>query len=397
MNIFYLLAPNRQNVSFNNINKRNNSTAAVLTNPAVNLTRSPEYDTFSPSFTSTNRTNNSTKRGRFLKRLNNITDPYSGAKILTKEEFEKYQNTIPQIENTRQRINLMSQYTNNMRPVEKAVYRMFSDKIRKYEKDKTTPEFLTFSQILKEEKPAALKRLAEKEYTIFNKILEETNTMKPHNAQRVREVVAKILPDVESGNHHFQRKDFIQSLLDMREEQKDNPHFQFIVKTAQKLPNSHIDTDAFIVKYADRSEEEITNRLVASSVGTIEHIVPDSQGGISEAPNFLLTTAGSNVERDIMSHDDFIKLHPKIPRYCQAYMDDIIAAGNEGKLAAYEWYPYTVAETIKKEMGVNVDLSKYKIKPKRAFKTFPERIREDYPQFKKYFDRKGGNNASTIQ
>jgi len=386
MNIDFINILNRQNILFRNVTIPKFSYSS---NPL--LEKTPDNDVFirtSPNFTSSNRATNSTKRGRFLKGLSNVTDPYSGCKILTKEEFEKYQKTIPYIKDTNKRISHISRYQANMRPVEKRIYLKLVNEIRKHEKEKIVgydTGILTFSQILKREEPEALKRLAEKERKIFGMVIEETKTMKPENAQKVIELVKKAEATIDNNDHHFQRKEFIQSLLDLREEQKENPHFEYLVGIAHKLPNSHIDEDAFIVKYADRSEEEITNRLVSSSVGTIEHIIPESEGGLNEASNFLLTTAGSNVERDVMLHKDYIKLHPKVPRYTQEYMNDIISAGNKGELQNYEWYPYVVAETIKNNMGFKVNLDKYKIKPKKAFKTFPDRLKPIYPQFKEYF------------
>ncbi|MGN1153419.1 MAG: hypothetical protein ACI4S3_05265, partial [Candidatus Gastranaerophilaceae bacterium] len=387
INLFLQTTLSSNDVSFRKSNKRNICPAKLTTPQFIT-----EYhqDIFVPSFTgSTNRSNNSTKRGKFLKKLNNITDPYSGNKILGIEEYIKYKNTIPKIENTYIRTLKMYKYIDNMRPVEKSVFLNCANKIRKYEKERTTSNYLTFSQILKEEEPEAIQRLVQKEYTILNKILEETNSMEPNTAKEVINAVNSVIPSIESrGQKHFERNEFINALLDLREEQKENPHIQNIIKLARKLPNAHIDTDAFIVKYANYSEEAITRQFVKSAVGTIEHIVPYSNHGYNEAPNFLLTSEGSNTERGNILHQDFINLHPKIPKYCQAYINDIIAAGNGGRLDGNEWYPYTVADSIKQEMGITLDLSKYKIKPKKAFKTFPERLLEIYPQYKEYVKRK---------
>lgn len=383
------------NVTFNTNNhafdwkSKPMANTAVLTSNPIKINNGPDCDIFTRSdisFTSTNRSNNSTKRGKFLKRLKNITDPYSGAKILTKEEFENYQQTIPQIENPLLRINAMSKYERNMRPIEKQMYIKLGVSLRKAEKEGIHK---SFKDVLNDEKPAALKRLETKEYGILNKVIEETKTMKPHNAQRVLIEVDKALKTVEDNEHHFKRKDFINNLYSMREEQKDNPHFEYLVEVANKLPNSHTDIDAFIVKYADRTEEEITERFINSSVGTIEHIIPDTFDGSNEASNFLLTTAGSNVERDVMNFKDYLKIHPKIPKYCQEYMNNVIDAIHNGEIPGYEWYPYVVAPTIEQEMGIKVDLSKYKIKPKKAFKTFPERVWDMYPQYSQYYNRKG--------
>ena len=65
-------------------------------------------------------------------------------------------------------------------------------------------------------------------------------------------------------------------------------------------------------------------------------------------------------------------------------LDDVIREGNKGNLVGYEWYPYLFKDNYKKESGINLDISKYKIKPENAFYSLPPRLRDDYPKYKKY-------------
>ena len=157
-----------------------------------------------------------------------------------------------------------------------------------------------------------------------------------------------------------------------------------IIDIAENLPTSSDSMNAFVVKYADRCDNEICNRLILPSRASVEHVQADSLGGENEAANFILATSSRNSERGNMPIKEFIKKYPEIPKYTQQYMDDIIREGNRGQLAGHEWYPYLIKDTIKQESGINVDISKYKIKPENAFYSLPPRLREDYPNYKQY-------------
>ena len=157
-----------------------------------------------------------------------------------------------------------------------------------------------------------------------------------------------------------------------------------IVKIAKKLPTSKDNMSAYIVKYSDRSDKEIGERLLAPARASIEHIIADSLGGENEAANFMLTTTSMNSERGNMPISEFRKRYPEIPKYSQAYLNDIINAGNKGKLKGHEWYPYLFKDTWKQESGIDLKLSGYKMPPEIAFKTLPPRLRDKYPKYLKY-------------
>ena len=439
------------------------------------------HNTYSPNF-------GNTSRGRFLKSLRNITDPYSGAKILTPNEYEEYKATVPLIQDTQTKILRLSKYEENMRPVEKNIYKLFVNEMLRFNKEsrkdsdissyykrllkpnnlkiklkgnsqnqvgvgsnvlQNTKRPPSFSSILMVHKDNALNGLIKEQTTIFDSIENSAQNMYPKHKALVMEELKEareriLLPDDDI--HHFKRKMFINKLvvhqqfgilkdisratkrLPEEERQKvldeldatrdilltkepdtglngltpvdlvkqlqvkyipeslNKPNeYTPILDLANKLPNSNTSVNAFIVKYADRSEREIGERLLSSSIASIEHILPDSLGGENEASNFILTTAGSNFERGNIPHKDFLKLYPKIPKYTQQYMNDIINAGNNGNLYDHEWYPYVVQPTIEKVTGIKTNISKYRISPGKAFMTLPTRLHTKYPEYERSY------------
>ena len=79
-----------------------------------------------------------------------------------------------------------------------------------------------------------------------------------------------------------------------------------------------------LVKYADRTQQEIAKRLVRTSLATIEHIKPNSEEGENNIANFMLTSAGANNLRSNMPLYKFINMFPNIPKYCQKHINQII-------------------------------------------------------------------------
>lgn len=395
-------------------------------------------DTFiktSPSF-------GSTSNGRFLKDLEGIRDPYSGVTILTNKQMNKISKDLSKKKNISQKNRYLAQYTDSMLPVERQVYQLFTvegkrNKSTNYSEILNNYKGYALNNLIKEQNKV-FKQIDEaakhvKSPEIKAEIYKETNEAK----WRVQ------LPD--DDRHRFKRKSFINRLVLIHEDDvmekinnniqslpttsrekalkeyndtarivRNNPYdtningqtpldrvkalqekyapetldekseIEPILDIAIKLPTSKNSINAFIVKYHDRSEKEIGERLLNQSVGNIEHIHANSLGGENEAANFMFTTTALNSERGNMPIQSFMKLHPNIPKHCQEYTDDIINAGNKGRLKDHEWYPYLFKDTLEEESGIVVDISKYKIPPEKAFKTLPPRLRLTYPKYIKY-------------
>lgn len=381
---------------------------------------------------------NDTSNGRFLKALKNITDPYSGIKLLTYQEMEQISHDLSQINNSQKKIRYLKKYEKSMLPVEYDVYKYFEFKTRK-------DYFVSFSKLLKQQKPTCIKRLQFEQSAIFDKMEDATKNISPKNRKlimaEVNEGRRRILIN-DDDKHSFKRKMFIDNLIQLQCEEildatekdllknrkfyglsdlaearerfekeplnhaKDgktpvdliidlkhkyipdyNDEFKNVVQIARELPTSNTSVNAFVIKYADRSDKEITERLLNQSVASVEHIEADSMGGDNEADNFMLVSTARNVERGNLPIKAFIKMHPEIYNNTQKYMNDIIKNVYRGKLKGYEWYPYVLKDTLHNN-GIDVDISNYSISPQEAFKTLPPRLRNRYPNYKEFIPDK---------
>lgn len=380
--------------------------------------------------------------GYFLRSLSGVHDPYSGVVILNSKEMHRINQDISRTRSGREKVRYLSQHTESMLPVESVIYDILRQGIKK-------DRYATLGDILTKEKSFALMNLLDEENNVFMKIKEASSDLSDKNKAKVLKEVSKaerriLLP--HDDKNHFRRSRFINTLVrisqhdvlnnieerinKLPQSQKEealerfheaktllenNPYntnikgkspiervrelqaefapdtldepneLEPIINIASKLPTSKSSVNAFIIEMSDRSDKDIAMRLVSESLGTVEHVVPESKGGPDEAYNFIYATKSRNEERGNMPMKYFIRKYPDIPKYCQQYMNDVMKAGQSSQLRGHEWYPYVIRETLREEMGVRLDTSSYKVAPQKAFKSFPSRLQERYPQFNKYF------------
>ena len=150
--------------------------------------------------------------------------------------------------------------------------------------------------------------------------------------------------------------------------------FNDIKNKALFLPTSESSRNAFVVKYSKRNQTEITRRLFIASTGSIEHVTPSSLGGLNTIGNFLLTSASGNRYRENMPLPEYIKRHPKIPKYMQMYIDDVIREIHAGNLQGNETYPYKIKKKLMEESEgrIMISLSGYKYSEKEAAEAVEE-------------------------
>ena len=98
--------------------------------------------------------------------------------------------------------------------------------------------------------------------------------------------------------------------------------------------------------------------------------------------NFLLATANGNRYRENMPLASYIKRFPKIPKYMQQYVDDVIDAIHEGKMQGQETYPYKIKKKLMEETEgrVLISLSRYKYTEEEA----AEAVKQYEQRFDKY-------------
>ncbi|MBR6298531.1 MAG: hypothetical protein IKR34_04740, partial [Candidatus Gastranaerophilales bacterium] len=190
----------------------------------------------------------------------------------------------------------------------------------------------------------------------------------------------------DSSRDTFKRKIFLNSLEEIVPNKNEKEIFSDIKNKALFLPTSESSKNAFIVKYSKRKQTEITRRLFIASTGSIEHIIPHSEGGVNSIGNFLLTSASGNRYRENMSLVNYIKRYTKIPQYCQKYIDDIIEVIHSGGLKGNETYPYKIKERLMEasQGRIMISLSKYKYTKEEAIEASYQ-FEHRYDNFKKKY------------
>ncbi len=116
----------------------------------------------------------------------------------------------------------------------------------------------------------------------------------------------------------FKRKIFINDVNEFAAKIEDKETRDKIIALAEKMPTSEDSVSAFIMKYKDRSPEEIGERLLMYSAATLEHITPDSENGevtIWECQRCNNTRSNAPVIRQINENPnmlDNLRSHIKI-------------------------------------------------------------------------------------
>ena len=298
-----------------------------------------------------------TSAGKPLKKLKSITCPYRGIKIIPSDEIKGFEKGLAKCKVAIDYVNLVSRYAESMLPTEKSIYAIFKDFVALNPND-------DLQNCLMMIKSNSLTKLKLEELEVLDDVDRLTKKLSPQTALDVRCKTTKcreiILTDCMQG--YFKRKTFLHSLESIQFKPNEREIINNIRNKALFLPTSGSSRNAFIAKYSSRTQTEIVRRLFISSTASIEHITPASNGGINSIGNFLLTSASGNRYRENMPLVEYIKRHPKIPKYMQQYINDIIREIHNGNLRGNETYPYKIKRKLFEETGgkVILSLSQYK-------------------------------------
>lgn len=308
-------------------------------------------------------TSSNTSQGVSLKRLKNIKCPYCGVEIMPRNEFKKALKELKPCKNIKEITKVLRRYSKYMHKTEKEIYRAFL----KYAK--INPEG-TLNDCLASLYDEAIIRLKLEEFGVLDDVDKISLNLKPQNALKVHKKTTtcrQIILQNQEGEK-FKRKTLLSSLYDIPIEENEKETFEKLLYRASYLPTSSDSFNAFVVKYKDRSQEEIAKRIIMPSIASIEHIKPDSLGGANEMSNFILASGGANSARSSIPLDKFIERYPSIVKRCQVYIDQIIDAIHQGRLKHQYSYPYNVKDVLFEESNgiINLDLSRYKYSKEKA-------------------------------
>ncbi len=304
-----------------------------------------------------------TSAGRALRRLRDITCPYRGIKIISTDTIKGFEKNLAKCNTTLDAVNLLAPYQDNMLTVEKSIYAIFKDFAMLNPDD-------NLQNCLQMIKANCLIKLKLEEMEVLDDVDILTRKLSPQTAMKVREKTTEcrqlILSDCNSDC--FKRKMFLNSLEEVIPKDNEREIYNDIKNKALFLPTSESSRNAFVVKYSKRKHTEITRRLFIASTGSIEHVTPASAGGLNTIGNFLLTTANGNRYRENMPLVEYIKRHPKIPKYMQMYINDVIREIHAGNMQGNETYPYKIKKKLMEESDgrIMISLSEYKYSEEEA-------------------------------
>lgn len=319
----------------------------------------------------------STSAGKPLRKLRNITCPYTGIKIIPGTALKPFEKGLVSCKTAGDAVELLSDYSNNLLPTEKSVYAIFSEFAELNPDD-------NLQNCLQMLFTNCLTRLKLEEFCVLDDVDKLSCKLSPTTALKLRAKTTHcrqlILNDHKKDS--FKRKAFLTSLEEIQPKDNEKEIFNDIKNKALFLPTSGSSKNAFVVKYSGRTQTEIVRRIFIASTGSIEHIIPQSLGGLNTIGNFLWTTASGNRYRENMPLPRYIKRFSDIPKYMQKYIDDVISEIHNGKLEGNETYPYKIKQKMLEasEGRVLISLSKYKFTEEEA----SEAEKEFHKRWEKY-------------
>ena len=319
----------------------------------------------------------STSAGKPLRKLKDITCPYRGIKIIPGTALRGFEKNLAKCQNSQDVVNLLGQYYDNLLPTEKSMYAIFKDFSMQNPDDNIKNCLqMIYTKCLTKLKLEELYVLDAVD-VMSRKLSHSTELKLRYKTTKCRQI---ILDDKQQDS--FKRKTFLASLDEIIPNENEREIFNNIKNKALFLPTSGSSKNAFVVKYSRREQAEAARRLFIGSTGSIEHVTPESYGGINTIGNFLLTTADGNRYRENMPLTEYIKRHPEIPVYMQTYIDDVIRNIHEGGLQGNETYPYKIKKKLMEESNgrIMISLGRYKYTEEEA----AEAVKEYESRWDKY-------------
>ena len=296
-----------------------------------------------------------------LGQCRNLRCAYSGREMLPLAEARNLYQKLTKRPNAQSAIKLLIHYTKYMHDIESTVFDIFCEAPHKNKRD--------FQNILKELKPDSLENLKEKQYKILTSTDSIIDSLGEQQAERVIEIRDMSLDKI-MNNGVFGRKSPLDMIKAIQAPPEDLDKIIKIYQAWYKLPSSSKDLDAFIVKYAKATHEEIAKRLISTAVGSIEHIKPSQRNGEDKLGNYLLVSATFNNNRSSMPLNEYIMLNNElnITKNLQIYMDDVIGEVNNPKspFAERSYYPESIQKAIRNETRNKVLLNTDKLRISKA-------------------------------
>lgn len=212
-----------------------------------------------------------------------IPDAYTGMILIAQEEVDSLKKLEVLKNKSSVAMPYLMAFKQQLYPIEKEVLSILEGLSKKHP-DKN------IQQLLQLRYPVAEEKLINKQTTILNKINMKIRDLPQQEYKKLRKLIQESFDKMFEKNpkieDRFRRQDFIRKLK--RIPISDKKVKTKILEIAEQLPNSSDNLNAFIVKYSQpfkltktgkkvpRTSEDIAIRLLYPSLGTDDHIHPQT-------------------------------------------------------------------------------------------------------------------------
>ncbi len=273
---------------------------------------------------------------------------YTGKPMISKSKAKELYQKLEKRPNAQAAINLLQHMQGYMHDIESIVFDILKDASHKSKRD--------FQDILIELVPESLERLKIKQFEVLNSTNKLIDTLSEPIRKKVLTIRDEAITKMEDDT--FGRRLPLEKIKGINAKGKDLSQIIKIYRKWYGLPASSNDLDAFIVKYAKNSHQQIAKRLISSAVASVEHVKPHSRGGGSDLSNLILVSAQFNNSRSSMPLWEYMMLNPQIDfsKNLQNYMNDVIKEVHNPKSAFSErpFYPEKIKKVISDETNSKV-------------------------------------------
>ena len=279
-----------------------------------------------------------------LERYSNIPCPYCGQEMLAKP----HRNMIcQQLKNAKgdeiiKILKTNKKYLNNVKL-------SIAGDIANIAKIKPN---LNLSQILNVMYPKSLITLKKQQSQTLEKIYSKYKSQYKDisDKKKLLDFVTIGYNTINQANGTFKRTLFIDTFNSMLDAMNDQEVTSKLRKDLNKFPSSVTNKNAFIVKYATKDSKEIATFLFYEKTATLEHIKPQSEGGLTEPNNLLIACAEDNSDRSCMPLDEYLEKN-NFEETLKQYISKVKSLG------PYNDYCKAILNSIKIETKEKLDLT----------------------------------------
>ena len=226
-----------------------------------------------------------------LKGLRNVCCVYCGQVTLIHKQIQEFAKHASELKDRKLSRYLFS-YESFMKENEKQVLFFIHDAIERFPN-------LDLKDIFRMMFPYHIKRLEAHQEKVLTNIGALTKGFTFHDRDMTLDFVERGLEEIRlsGGRKHFKKNQYLTEFFKLRNQFENPQSYLFVREKISSMPSSYTNTDAFIVKYSRKTNEETASRLLTPSQSTLEHLDPQSEGGTNELSNLVIACQKDNSTR----------------------------------------------------------------------------------------------------